>query len=178
MYNIQKQTTVIQPNSVRMTCSDLNFPVNSFYNQDKNCIYCFYRQGEQFCYNRRNGTIEQTKIISKGESINQIYMIYNKILIIHSSDQVTFYKETEMKELSGQKKIEWKQYYSLDFGGFIYFIKGDNIMQITTPMHIYFYEIDQKTLIPSLLNSMYNFMDCQVMMFGSASSCCITYKMG
>lgn len=95
-----------------------------------------------------------------------------------SSDSVLFFKEKEIKEIDGTSRKEWVQYYELEEGGFIYFIKGSNIIQITTPKLIYFYKIDEESYIPELLNSMYNFMDCSVMMLGVQDKYCITYKMG
>ena len=60
--------------------------------------------------------------------------------------------------------------------GFIYFIKGNKRIQITTDDKIYFYLIDKQTFLPQLENAMVNFMQCNQMMFGSAVRYCITYK--
>ena len=89
-----------------------------------------------------------------------------------------FFKEEEIVDYDNQKRLEWRQYHQLDEGGFIYFIKGNKQIQITTPKLIYFFRINEKTLMPELENCMYNFMDCTVMMFGSLSRYCITYKAG
>lgn len=44
--------------------------------------------------------------------------------------------------------------------GFIYFIKGNKRIQITTDDLIYFYLIDPETFEPELENVMFNFMGC------------------
>ena len=54
----------------------------------------------------------------------------------------------------------WKQFFSLQHKGFLFFIKGNIRIQITTDEKIYFYLIDPDTLEPKLENVMYNYMDC------------------
>jgi hypothetical protein len=74
------------------------------------------------------------------------------------------------------KRNVWKQYHQLDKKGFIYFIKGNVRIQVTMDEKIYFYLIDPVTLMPNLENVMFNFMNCNQMMFGSKVRYCITYK--
>ena len=52
----------------------------------------------------------------------------------------------------------------------------NNRIQITLDRLIYFYYIDQKTLMPVLENCMYNFMGCNQLMFGSKVRYGISYK--
>ena len=47
---------------------------------------------------------------------------------------------------------------------------------MTTDEKIFFYLIDPETFVPTLENVMYNFMNCNQMMFGSRVRTCITYK--
>ena len=44
--------------------------------------------------------------------------------------------------------------------GFIYYIKGNVRIQITTDDKIYFFMIDKETFMPILENVMFNFMTC------------------
>jgi len=67
-------------------------------------------------------------------------------------------------------------YHTLDANGFIYYIKGNSRIQITTDTHVYFYIIDKETFMPELENVMQNFMNCSQMMFGSKVKYGITYK--
>lgn len=60
--------------------------------------------------------------------------------------------------------------------GFIYYIKGNVRIQITTDDKIYFYLIDKETLMPKFENVMSNYMNCNQMMFGSRVKYCVTYK--
>jgi hypothetical protein len=70
----------------------------------------------------------------------------------------------------------WKQFHALPHKGFIFFIKGNVRIQITTDEKIYFYLIDSETLMPILENVMYNYMDCNQTMFGKKVKFCVTYK--
>lgn len=45
-----------------------------------------------------------------------------------------------------------------------------------TDIKIYFYLIDKETLEATLENVMFNFMNCNQMMFGSKVRYCVTYK--
>lgn len=70
----------------------------------------------------------------------------------------------------------WRQYFVLNIRGFIFFIKGNIRMQITTDDMIYYFLIDLKNYEPYLENCMYNFMDCNNCLFGSKVKFGITYK--
>lgn len=67
-------------------------------------------------------------------------------------------------------------YETLEFGGNIFFIKGNRRIQIVTDDKIYFYNIDQETFMPEIENVMNNFMNCSMMMFGAKGIYGITYK--
>ena len=72
--------------------------------------------------------------------------------------------------------MEWVQYNSINVRGFIYFIRGNVRIQITTDRLIYFYLIDPETFEPTLENVMYNYMMCNQMMIGAMKRYSITYK--
>ena len=54
----------------------------------------------------------------------------------------------------------WRQYHMLERRGFIYYIKGNIRIQITTDEKIFFYLIDKETFAPILENVMMNYMAC------------------
>ena len=54
----------------------------------------------------------------------------------------------------------WEQYHDINVRGFIFYIKGNIRIQVTTDQMVYFYLIDRDTLMPKLENVMYNFMGC------------------
>ena len=155
-----------------MECSKKNFPYKSFYNDELDEVYSFYRQG--FSY-----------IIPAGDSDNylydrmtdrdlgQMYLVYNQALICRSSSQILFFKIVK-NEITERR--EWKMYEVINSRGFIYYIKGNIRIQITADDKISFYLIDKKTLMPTLENVMYNYMNCSQMMFGSKVRYGITYK--
>ena len=75
-----------------------------------------------------------------------------------------------------EDQYKWVQYHDIKVRGFIYFIKGNIRIQITTDEMIYFYMINNETFLPELENVMYNFMDCNQMMFGSKRRYGVSYK--
>lgn len=106
-----------------------------------------------------------------------MYFIYDKAIVARSSSKIIFFRKVEVEDsVTREKEIQWQQYHTLNHRGFLYFIKGNTRIQVTTDLFIYFYFIDPETLIPKLKNCMYNFMGCSTMMFGPRSFYCITYK--
>lgn len=105
--------------------------------------------------------------------LGQMYLIYNTALVARSSSQILFFK-LQYDEISDTRK--WKQYHSINARGLIYYIKGNIRIQITTDEKIYFYLMNRETCEPILENVMYNYMNCNQMMFGSKVRYCITYK--
>lgn len=105
--------------------------------------------------------------------LGQMFLVYNQALIARSSSDILFFKQ-QWDDI--EERVRWKQYHVIEARGFIYYIKGNVRIQITTDELIYFYLIDLKTLEPQLENVMYNYMNCTQMMFGSKVRYCITYK--
>ena len=105
--------------------------------------------------------------------VGQMVMFNNEALICRSSTKVLFFKQ--MKDID-TGEIKWTQYHTIKVRGFIYYIKGNIRIQITTDQKIYFYLIDKETYMPELENVMYNFMCCNQMMFGSRVRYGISYK--
>ena len=105
--------------------------------------------------------------------LGDMYLIYNKALIARSSSDILFFKQVHDDTTD---TLKWKQYKVIEARGFIYYIKGNYRIQITTDDKIYFYLIEQETLEPILENVMYNYMNCTQTMFGSKVNYGITYK--
>ena len=72
--------------------------------------------------------------------------------------------------------MDWKEYTSLNLKGQLYYVKGNKRFQIVTDDKIYFYLVDPDTFEPVLENTIYNFMECTQMMFGTQVRFCITFK--
>ena len=89
--------------------------------------------------------------------LGSMYLVYNQALVASTSDLVSFYKIV-VDEEDGTRK--WELYHSIARRGFIYFIRGNVRIQIITDEKIYFYTMDKETLLPTLENVMYNYMDC------------------
>ena len=102
-----------------------------------------------------------------------MYLINGTALIARSSSKVLFFK-LKRDEFTGEQS--WTNYYTIQNRGFIYFIKGNKRIQITTEQNVYFYLIDPETFMPTLENVMFNFMKCDQMMFGSKVKYGITFK--
>lgn len=102
-----------------------------------------------------------------------MFLINNTALVARCSSQILFFKII-YDDFTKEKK--WVNYRTLDIRGFLYFIKGNKRIQVTTDQNIYFFIIDPKTFEPELENVMFNFMSCSQMMFGSRVRYCVTYK--
>ena len=100
-------------------------------------------------------------------------LFMGKALIVRSSTQILFFKQQYNLMTN---VTEWVQYHKIKVRGFIYFIKGNIRIQVTTDDLIYFYLIDKETLMPNLENVMNNYMKCSQMMFGSRVKYGIAYK--
>jgi hypothetical protein len=106
-------------------------------------------------------------------SLGDMYLVFNKLLVARSSQEIVFFK---MDKDENDPHRMWKQFYTLPHKGFLFFIKGNIRIQITTDEKIYFYLIDPETLLPNLENVMYNYMNCNQTMFGKRVRFCVTYK--
>lgn len=103
-----------------------------------------------------------------------MYLVYDRALITRSSSSILFFKK-EYNE--GGEEPHWHLYHELtDTRGQIYFIKRNIRIQIVCEDRIYFYIINEETLMPELENVMINFMRATQMMFGPAKKFGITYR--
>lgn len=152
--------------------SKKNFPYKSFYNEDKQQIYTFYRQGHSLIINENDHT-DYTVDKMTDLDLGQMVLIYNQSLISRSSGAIYFFKLKFDEDLERKK---WVQYHEEDIRGLIYYTKGNIRFQITTDDKIFFFKMDEKTLMPSLENVMINFMNCNQMLYGKKVQYCITYK--
>jgi len=100
-------------------------------------------------------------------------LIFGEALAVRSSGKVLFFK---LEWNHFEECFKWVQYHDIKVRGFIFFIKGNVRIQITTDNLIYFYIVNKETLIPELENVMYNFMNCNQMMIGSMRRYGISYK--
>ena len=89
-----------------------------------------------------------------------MYLFNNKALIARSSSKVVFFRIFEEEDENRNIVRKWKQYNEINARGFIYFIKGNKRIQVTTDDKIYFYLMDPETFEPTLENVMANFMAC------------------
>lgn len=105
--------------------------------------------------------------------LGTMYLVNNTALIARCSSQILLFK-IKIDEFTKEKT--WFNYQKLDLRGFLYFIKGNKRIQITTDHQIYFYLIDPVTYEATIENVMFNFMNCSNMMFGSKVRYCVTYK--
>ena len=110
------------------------------------------------------------------KDLGQMYLVYGKALVARSSTQILFFRIEIIEDENGDDYRIWKQYHCLEHGGFISFMKGNIRIQIVTDEMIYFYLINEKTLLPELENSFTNYMNCSQMLFGRKVRYCIAYK--
>jgi hypothetical protein len=159
---------------VEGTDSQRNYPIKSFYSSVHKECYTFYLQSQCFTMNpdpaRRSSKMNK---IHNGE-LGSMYLLFDKALVCQSSGTIRFFKQDEFGI--------WTEYFKVaeeggkKLRGMLYFIKHNVRIQVTTDEHIFFYIIDQETLLPRLENVMNNFMGCSQMMFGSKVRFCVTFK--
>jgi len=179
VYNYETKV-VSSHQAIKMQSNTQNFPYKCFYSAEENEVYSFFRQGQAFRFpiqevpskkNEGKDDYMLEQIIDK--DLGQMYLINEKALIARSSSQILFFKQ-ETDPFTFEKS--WQCYKTLNIRGFIYFIKGNKRIQITTDKKIYVYLIDPVTFEPELENVINNFMNCTTMMFGSKVKYGITFK--
>ena len=166
---------------VKLETNKKNFPYKCFYSHEENEVFSFYRQSQSF----RVPCLMVDSPANKGKEkpfyferiyekdLGQMYLINGVALVARSSNCVLFFK-LRIDDFTKEKKF--CNYHVINERGFIYFIKGNKRIQVTTDERIFFYVIDPITFMPTLENVMSNFMNCTQMMFGSKVRYCITYK--
>ena len=169
-FNFETKEIVGEVTSFSMGESKKNFPYKTFYNDEEDEVYAFYRQGQAIIAKKDTHTIQKMTDLDLGS----MFLFRNKALIARTSSSVSFFKI--QKQEDGEKK--WIIYHTLPIRGFLYYIKGNVRIQICTDEKIYFFLIDLKTFVPTLDNVMYNFMGCVQMMIGPKVKYCVTYKNG
>jgi hypothetical protein len=169
-FDFESRKILGQVKSMVIGTSKKNFPYKCFYNDEENEVYSFYRQGQCIIATMEGYTFQKMTDLDLGS----MFLFKNRALIARTSSSVTFFKIKVTEE--GEKL--WHVYQTLPIRGFLFYIKGNIRIQICTDEKIYFYIIDQETLIATLDNVMYNFMDCVQMMIGPKVKYCVTYKNG
>ena len=111
------------------------------------------------------------------QDMGAMYIIFDEALVTRSSGSILFFKL--QKEDRFDERQKWTLYQTIDdMRGNIYYIRGNQRIQVVTDEKIYFYLFNKKTLQPTLENVMYNYMNCSQMMFGAKVRYGITFKTG
>ena len=128
MYNDQTKKITSEISMTKIDCTAKNFPYKSFYNPDDAQIYTFYRQGQALNINSEN-TEEFDLEPMTDLDLGDMYLINNKALIVRSSSRILFFKIIQNEETLEKK---WTHFHTLRIRGFIFYIKGNVRIQITT----------------------------------------------
>lgn len=143
-----------------METNSKNFPYKCFYNDEKNEVYLFYRQGQAFTINPNNPCDYNLNKITD-QDLGQMFLYKNSALIVRSSSKILFFKiNREVDPLTKKINEIWRIYHTLYERGSIFTIKGNQKIQITTIDKIYYYRMEPITFYPIFENCLYNFMDC------------------
>lgn len=172
VYDFEAKSVCGDVVSFQMDSNKKNFPYKCFYNEEKDEVYSFYRQGEALTINASAPTEYRLEKMTDMD-LGQMFLVYGAALVARSSSDILFFKQ-EVNDVTGV--LEWKQYLVIPARGFIYYIKGNVRIQITTDEKIYFYLMNKETLMPTLENVMFNYMGCNHLMFGSRVRYGISYK--
>lgn len=110
-----------KPVTKKLDCTKKNFPYKSFYNEERNEVYAFYRQGQAFTISVGDLTKFRYERMTELD-LGQMILFKGEALIARSSSRVLFFKQVREQ---GTTKRSWKLYHQIRVRGFIYFIKGN-----------------------------------------------------
>jgi hypothetical protein len=104
-------------------CTQMNFPLRSFYSKVTKDVYTFYRQGHGITVNSLDTSEFEVQKLPL-QDMDSTYLIFDEALMTRSSDSIVFYKLCVHDKDSQEK--HWKEYHRLKkMRGQIYFIKGN-----------------------------------------------------
>ena len=84
------------PVSHVIDCNLKNFPYKSFYSEENDEIYTFYRQGQAFTMKPDDiANYRFEKIIDK--DLGQMVLMYGEALAVRSSSKIYFFKQEKDK---------------------------------------------------------------------------------
>jgi hypothetical protein len=189
-YNFLQKKIIGDPVKTQLEYCTINFPFKSFYDDDKDRVYIFYRQGQSYTVSpKRPNKILKQQIWDY--DLGQMYLVNNKILMVKSSCEIVFFKHQATKEYARDGPIDqpnnvlrWVKYHTIDITGFIFHFQGDERFQLITDKLVYFYIFDEAedgvepNFIPRLEATMFNFMTCTTFMVDIQEKFSITYKSG
>ena len=90
-YNYLQQKIIGDPQKTQLDHCTINFPIKSFYDDEKERIYCFFRQGQSFTINPKRPSHVQKQQIWDFD-LGQMYLINNNILMVKSSCEIIFFR--------------------------------------------------------------------------------------
>ena len=125
-YNFLQKKIIGDPVKTQLEYCTINFPFKSFYDDDKDRVYIFYRQGQSYTVSpKRPNKILKQQIWDY--DLGQMYLVNNKILMVKSSCEIVFFKHQATKEFASDGPIDqpnnvlrWVKYHTIDITGFIF----------------------------------------------------------
>lgn len=91
IWDTKKRRMIGEPQKYTLDCNMKNFPNKSFYSEEKDEIYLFYRQGNAFIIDPNNvSNYKYEKIIDK--DLGDMVLLWGQAMICRSSSSVYFFK--------------------------------------------------------------------------------------
>ena len=113
-YSFLHKKLVDEPILMRMEQSSRNFPLNTFYDDERNHVYIFYRQGESVTIDLANPKDLYTDKLTNFDMGNT-FLYNNQVLIVKSSSQILFYRLNAItNNITKKTQLKWLKYYMLD----------------------------------------------------------------
>lgn len=91
IYNLVDRAVEGEVQSRPLQCTKKNFPYKCFYNDERDEIYSFYRQGQSFIIDANDSSKYQMDRMTDRD-LGLMFLVYNKALIARSSSDVLFFK--------------------------------------------------------------------------------------
>ena len=109
IYDTAKRCMEGKPVIQDLECTKKNFPQRCFYNDERNEVYSFYRQGQAFIVDADDASKYTFDRMTEFD-LGQMFLIYNTALVARSSSDILFFK-IEVDEETEERK--WQQYEML-----------------------------------------------------------------
>jgi len=91
IYNLKDRSVEGEVQTIVLDCTRKNFPYKCFYNDERDEIYSFYRQGQAFIIDANDSSKFSLDRMTDRD-LGLMFLVYNKALIARSSSDVLFFK--------------------------------------------------------------------------------------
>ena len=105
IYSFMHKKVIGQPTVIPMHPGvQRNFPIKTFFQDEYNLIFVFYRQGQAYAINGSDTAKYYEQKITEYD-LGTLFFYDKKVLIAKSSEQIMFYKLNVSKNMAGNTEV-------------------------------------------------------------------------